>query len=94
MPVLLLLRLLLQIVRADFYNPLCQTIVTVTNPPLRPMRRYIPSLGGIDTASVVLLLLLQVVNTALVAMIIGASPALAGLILVALAELLNKVEHS
>ena len=40
-----MLRFLLQVVRADFYNPLCQAIVTVTNPALRPMRRYIPSIG-------------------------------------------------
>ena len=69
-----LLRLLLQLVRADFYNPLCQTIVTVTNPPLRPMRRYIPSLGGVDTSCIVLLLVLQATNTALIALIVGASP--------------------
>lgn len=86
-----LLRLLLQLVRADFYNPLCQTIVTVTNPPLRPMRRYIPSLGGVDSSCIVLLLVLQATNTALIALIVGASPAVGGLIVVAIAELLNKV---
>ena len=85
-----LLRLLLQLVRADFYNPLCQTIVTVTNPPLRPMRRYIPSFGGIDSASIILLLLLQVTNTVLKAMILGVSPGLAGIFVVAVAELLDK----
>jgi YggT family protein len=48
-----LLRLLLQWVRADFYNPLSQAVVKLTNPVLRPLRRYIPALGRIDTASVV-----------------------------------------
>jgi YggT family protein len=85
-----LLRFLLQLVRADFYNPLCQAIVAVTNPPLRPMRRYIPALRGLDTSSVILLLVLQMINTWLIAMILGAAPSVSGLIVVALAELLSK----
>ena len=57
-----LLRLLLQVVRADFYNPLSQFLVKVTNPPLIPLRRFIPGVAGIDMASVVLLLLLKIVE--------------------------------
>ena len=86
-----LLRFLLQLVRADFYNPLCQAIVTVTNPPLRPMRRYIPSLKGLDTASVVLLLTLQMINTWLIASLLGAEPAFVGLLVTAIGELLSKL---
>jgi YggT family protein len=56
-----LLRLLLQWVRADFYNPVCQFLVKATNPVLVPMRRVIPSIGKLDTASVVLMLLLEFV---------------------------------
>ncbi len=85
-----LLRFLFQLVRADFYNPLCEAIVTVTNPPLRPMRRYIPALGGLDTSSIILLFVLQMLNTWLVAIVVGADPAVPGLIVVALAELLSK----
>ena len=44
------LRFLLQWVRADFYNPLSQFLVKITNPPLRPLRRFIPGYGGIDFA--------------------------------------------
>ena len=54
-----MLRLLLQWVRADFYNPLSQAIVKLTNPLLRPLRRYIPALGRVDTASVVLIVVLR-----------------------------------
>lgn len=85
-----LLRFLFQLVRADFYNPLCQAIVKVTNPPLRPLRRYIPALGGIDTASVVLLLVLQGLNTLLVLAVIGIAPSVAGLVVITLAELFSK----
>ena len=57
-----LLRLLLQWVRADFYNPVCQFLVKITNPILVPLRRVVPSIGRIDTASVLLLLLLEVLR--------------------------------
>lgn len=86
-----MLRFLLQLVRADFYNPVSQAIVTVTNPALRPLRRVIPSLGGLDTASLVLLLVLQLLNTWLTTVIVGVGAALPGLLVVALAELVNKV---
>jgi YggT family protein len=54
-----LLRLLLQWVRADFYNPVCQFLIKVTNPALIPLRRIIPAIGRLDTASVVLMLILE-----------------------------------
>ncbi|MBT8040384.1 MAG: YggT family protein [Gammaproteobacteria bacterium] len=57
-----LLRLLLQWVRADFYNPVCQFLVKVTNPVLVPLRRVIPSIGRLDTASVVLMLVLESIS--------------------------------
>ena len=55
---LVLLRFLLQMLRADFYNPVSQFIVRMTTPPLRILRRFIPSISGQDTASIVLCLLL------------------------------------
>ena len=54
----IMLRLLLQWVRADFYNPLCQFLVKATNPVLVPARRIIPSIVRLDSASVVVMLLL------------------------------------
>lgn len=50
----LLLRVWMQCVRADFYNPFSQFIVKITQPVVRPLRRVIPSMGSIDTASVLL----------------------------------------
>ena len=55
----MLLRFLLQLVRADFYNPISQFLVKVTNPVLVPLRRVIPGVGGIDVSSLLLALLLQ-----------------------------------
>ena len=42
--VIILLRFLLQLVRADFYNPISRFIVKATSLPLRPLRRIIPGL--------------------------------------------------
>jgi YggT family protein len=61
-----LLRLLLQWVRADFYNPLSQFLVKLTNPAIIPLRRVIPSIGRLDTASIVLMLMLEVFGVWLV----------------------------
>ncbi|MEM7540401.1 MAG: YggT family protein [Pseudomonadota bacterium] len=85
-----ILRFLFQIIRADFYNPLSQAVVAVTNPALRPMRRLIPSLGGLDTASLVLMILLQCISTILIALMIGVKPEIAGVLVTALAELVSK----
>ena len=55
---LVLLRFLLQMLRADFYNPVSQFIVKLTTYPLRALRRVIPSVAGQDTAAIVLCLML------------------------------------
>ena len=55
-----ILRLLLQWVRADFYNPVCQFLVKVTNPLIVPLRRVIPSIRKLDSASVLLILALEI----------------------------------
>ncbi len=82
-----LLRLLLQIVRADFYNPFSQFLVKITNPVLVPLRRVIPGLFGVDLAAVLLLLALQMAKLALIGLLINQGWNLGGLLL-AVADLL------
>ena len=57
--VAMLLRFLLQLVRADFYNPISQFLVKITNPLVIPLRRVLPGFAGLDMASLILALLLQ-----------------------------------
>ncbi|ASJ71281.1 YggT family protein [Granulosicoccus antarcticus] len=47
-------RFVMQIVRADYYNPVAQSIVQITDPLLLPLRRIIPSFKRYDTSSLVL----------------------------------------
>lgn len=54
-----LLRFMLQLARADFYNPISQFVVKATNAPLRPLRKVIPGIGGVDGASLVLAVLVS-----------------------------------
>ena len=56
---IVLLRFVLQLVRANFYNPLCQFAVKATQPLLKPLRRIIPSVFGLDMSSLVLAILVQ-----------------------------------
>ena len=50
---ILIMRVWLQWVKADFYNPLSQFIVKVSNPLVIPVRRFIPGLAGLDLATIV-----------------------------------------
>ncbi|MBV2205423.1 MAG: YggT family protein, partial [Pseudomonas sp.] len=66
---IVLLRFILQLVRADFYNPLSQFIVKATHPLLRPMRRVIPSMGTLDLSSLLLALIVQIVLMAAILLV-------------------------
>ncbi len=62
----IVLRFLLQLVRADFYNPISQFIVKFTSPILVPLRRIIPGYAGFDLASLLLAYVVQVIIVALI----------------------------
>lgn len=68
-----LARFILQAVRADFYNPISQMFIKVSNPMLRPLRSFIPGLMGLDIAALVLLLILQCLELAITHLIQGIS---------------------
>ena len=87
----IILRLILQWVRADFYNPLSQFLVKITNPLLVPCRRVIPSIGKLDTAAVVLAVLLEVLSLVIITSINSLSLAWPQLIGLALTKLLMAV---
>ena len=75
-----LLRILLQIARADFYNPLAQFIVRVTNPLVVPARRFIPSIGRFDMPTFVILFVLQTIIWLLILGLSGATLRIDGLL--------------
>ena len=71
----MLLRFLLQLAKADFYNPISQALVKLTNPLVIPLRRIVPGYAGIDLSSLLLSIVLQMLMVALLVMLkTGALP--------------------
>jgi YggT family protein len=66
-----LLRLLMQWSRADFRNPVAQAVVKITNPLIMPLRRVLPPINKIDTASVVTVLIVTLADVVLMSMVRG-----------------------
>lgn len=67
----LLLRIWMQLAHADFYNPFSQFIVKITQPIVGPLRRILPSMGPIDSASLLLAFLLMAIKYPLLLLIQG-----------------------
>lgn len=89
---LVVLRFLLQWMGADYYNPVSQFIVKATHPPLRLLRRIVPPIGRIDTASLILMLALQMLATYLVFLLQGvAGVSIASLTVWSIHDLLDLV---
>jgi YggT family protein len=86
---IVLLRVIFQVVRADFYNPISQFIVKVTNPLVIPLRRVIPAVGGLDTAVIVLLVLLQMVSLGVIVSLEGLDIGFLSLFVWSVAELIS-----
>jgi YggT family protein len=68
----LILRFILQLVRANFRNPFAEAILRLTNPLIMPLRRILPPVGKIDTATVVAIILFAVFKELLLALLFGA----------------------
>ena len=86
---LLMLRVLLQVLRADYYNPLSQFVVKLTEPVLAPLRRIVPAIGRIEGGALLAMLGAQMIEYWLVYGMRGVETSLQGLAVVSVAELLD-----
>lgn len=84
-----LLRFLLQWCGADFYNPISQFLVKATHPPLRLLRRFVPSVGKIDTSSLVLVLTLQMLADFSILLLKGVAISIGALTILSLTQLVS-----
>ncbi len=87
----LMLRVLLQLVRANFFNPVCQFLVKVTNPVLIPLRRIIPNWGRVELSAIVLAWVLKSLETIIVLAIRGTSAPSLNIVAMAAVQLLDLV---
>ena len=88
-----LLRFILQLMRADFYNPVSQFLVKITTPPLKLLRRFIPGFGGIDLSALVLAWGLKYLELLLILLISGVTINFWGPLLWSIPELIELVNN-
>lgn len=72
--VVILLRVLLEAARADFYNPIVQVLGRLTDPVMRPLSRLLPSLGRVNLAGVVALYVIQFIGLVILVVLSGRTP--------------------
>ncbi|MCW8955564.1 MAG: YggT family protein [Gammaproteobacteria bacterium] len=87
--VVLMLRLLLQWAKADFYNPVSQFIVKITNPLVLPLRKIIPGFFGLDFATLVLILVISTIKILIVYSLSGYNLSSSLLIITVLLETID-----
>ena len=68
-----LLRLLLQLVQADYYNPITQAVVRLSQPLVKPVSRLLPTIAHFNTATLLVAVALQTLFTAILMVMHGAS---------------------
>ena len=66
-----LLRFLLQVAKADFYNPVSQAVIKITDPMIRVLRTVIPGYKGIDFSSLVLAFVIEAVAICVLIILYG-----------------------
>lgn len=82
------LRFVLQLARADFYNPMSQFVVRATSPLLHPLRRLVPPVMGLDAAALLLIFVIKLLQLAAVAQLTGQAIDPAALAVVAVFQLM------
>lgn len=65
----LLVRVILQFVHADYYNPISQIVIKLTNPVVKPVRKFIPGFKGIDLAIVMVAIIITMLKLYLIVLI-------------------------
>lgn len=80
----ILLRFLLQVARADFYNPMSQAVFRITDPMVRVFRSFIPGYKGIDFSSLILALVVEAMAICVLIILYGGSIPSAGFIVTGL----------
>ena len=87
--IVLMLRFILQQVRADFYNPISQFIVKATAPVLNPARKLIPGFGGVDLATIIVVIVFIALKIFIIALISGYSPSALVLLLTGIRDFIT-----
>lgn len=86
---LILLRFWMQWVHANFRNPIGQFVISLSNPVVLPLRRVLPSIASIDTATLVLAFIIAFIKTALIVYFISGQLIIVPLLAYSLGEVIR-----
>ena len=86
---LFMLRLLAEMARVNFYNPICQFLFRATHVLVTPLRRFVPSVRRISLAPLLLAYVAAILKMLLLTLLTGVLPHVLGLLLMAVADLLD-----
>jgi len=83
----LMVRLILCLAKANYFNPVTQAIIKITQPIVGPIRRIIPNIRNFETSTLVIILLVEIIKYSLITLIVTGFPAsILGLLLLAAAD--------
>lgn len=86
---ILVIRIVLVWVKAYYYDPVTQFIVRLTDPLVKPLRRIIPNIGLIETSSVLLVIVLELIKFFLLSYLEFGLPNPVGLLVLAIGDSLK-----
>lgn len=87
----LLIRIILIMLHADYYNPISQIIIRLTKPVIEPLRRFIPNFHRVELASVLLIFSFEMIKFLLLGLLISGLPNLFGLAILSIADALKSL---
>jgi YggT family protein len=83
---ILAIRLILVWARVDYFNPLSQLIVKLTQPIIAPLRRIIPNIKHIELSTLVFIVVLEILKFFIISMMTMGVPHVSGLIVLGVAD--------
>lgn len=90
----LIIRLMLVWVRADYFNPLTQMTVRLTNVFIKPIRKVIPTIHNVEIATLIFIFFIDVIKLSLIIMISGVFLDPAGLLILMTADVLKLIVNT
>lgn len=86
-----LLRILLELVRADYYHPICQFVLKLTDKPVAILQKGLPRLRSFDLPALLLIVIVELIKLALLALLAGISMSIASFCILLVAQLVDQL---
>ena len=87
----LVIRIILVYIKANYFDPITQFVVKLTDFLVKPLRRVIPNFRSIELSSILLIFVIQIIKFVILASIAFGAPSIIGLLLLSLGDTLNLI---